>query len=124
MIDKLQKPKVFQLRFGTFCSIMNRYDIIVVNVFYNIIDVEPPQQHVEPKLHDIDNPFIQEVVASASKKPLLLNPITPTHIPSSRSHVHTPSRSTTNATVRPPNIFTLLDDNASTMSKEKDPPKK
>uniref|UniRef100_A0A6N2KAI7 Uncharacterized protein n=1 Tax=Salix viminalis TaxID=40686 RepID=A0A6N2KAI7_SALVM len=53
MIDKLQKTKVFQLRFGTFRSIMNRCDIIVANVFDDIIDVEPPQQHVESELHEL-----------------------------------------------------------------------
>ena len=91
MIDKLQKPKVFQLRFGTFRSIMNRCDIIVANVFDDIIDVEPPQQHVEPELHDIDVPFIEEATASASKKTLLLDPITPAHIPPLRAHADTPS---------------------------------
>ena len=62
---------------------MNRYDIIVVNVFDDIIDVEAPQQHVEPKLHDIDVPLTEQVPTSSSKKPLLLDPRTPTPIPPS-----------------------------------------
>ena len=95
MIDKLQKTKVFQLRFGTFRSIMNRCDIIVANVFDDIIDVEPSQQHVESEFHDTDVPFIKKVVASASKRPLLLHPITPAHISPSRAHADTPSQSQT-----------------------------
>ena len=93
MIEKLQKPNIFQLRFGTFRSIMNRCDIIVANVFDDIINIESPQQHVELELHNIDVKFIEEVVASASKKHLLLDPIMPTHIPPSRAHTDTPSQS-------------------------------
>ncbi|KAG5241489.1 replication protein DNA-binding [Salix suchowensis] len=91
MIDKLQKPKIFQLRFGTFRSIMNRCDIIVANVFDDIIEVESPQ-HVEPQLHDINVPLMEQASASSSAKPLLLDPITPTPIPPSRAHVVAPSQ--------------------------------
>ena len=92
MIDKLQKPKIFQLRFGTFRSVINRCDIIVSNVFDDIIEVDPPQ-HVQPELHDINVPFMKQASASSSAKPLLLNPITPTPIPPPRADVTTPSQS-------------------------------
>uniref|UniRef100_A0A6N2LHF7 Replication protein A 70 kDa DNA-binding subunit B/D first OB fold domain-containing protein n=1 Tax=Salix viminalis TaxID=40686 RepID=A0A6N2LHF7_SALVM len=90
MIDKLQKPKIFQLRFGTFRSVMNRCDIIVANVFDDIIEVESPQQHDEPKLHDLNVRFTSPQSASSSKEPLLLDPITPTPIQPSRADVNTP----------------------------------
>ena len=93
MIDKLQKPKIFQLRFRTFRSIMNRCDIIVANVFDDIIEVESPQQHLEPELHDINVPLMEQASASSSAKPLLLDPITPTPIPPPRADVTTPSQS-------------------------------
>ncbi|KAJ6361299.1 hypothetical protein OIU78_001861 [Salix suchowensis] len=101
-----------------------------------------PHQHVEPELHDIDVKFIEEAVADSSEKNLLLDPVTPSHIPPSRAYADTPSQSqaaikhlrfedetslkssTTDATAETPDIFPLLDDNALTMSKDKDPPKK
>uniref|UniRef100_A0A6N2NKL1 ATP-dependent DNA helicase n=1 Tax=Salix viminalis TaxID=40686 RepID=A0A6N2NKL1_SALVM len=70
MIDKLQKPKKFQLRFRTFRSIMNRCNIIVANVFDDIIEVESPQQHVEPEFHDINVLLMEQSSASSSAKPL------------------------------------------------------
>ena len=94
MIDKLQKPKIFQLRFGTFRSIMNRCDIIVANVFDDIIEVESPQQHAEPELHDLNVRLTGQHYASSSEEPLLLDPITPP-IPPSRTDVNTPSQSQT-----------------------------
>ncbi|KAF9667770.1 hypothetical protein SADUNF_Sadunf15G0058000 [Salix dunnii] len=108
------KTQVFQLRFRTFRSIMNHCDIIVANIFDDVIDGESLQQHVEPEFYDINVPFIKEVDAFASKKPLLLNPITLTHI----------SPSAIDSTAKALNILSLLDDNTSAMSKEKDPPKK
>ncbi|KAJ6739107.1 hypothetical protein OIU74_003966 [Salix koriyanagi] len=101
-----------------------------------------PQQHVEPTLHDIDVKFVEEAVADSSKKTLSLDPVTPSHIPPSRAYADTPSQSqaaakhqrfedetslkssATDATAETPDIFPLLDDNASTMSKDKDLPKK
>jgi replication factor A1 len=88
MIDKLQKPKIFQLRFGTFRSMMNRCDIIVTNVFDDITEVESPQ-HVAPELHDSNVPFIEQTSASSSLK----DPITPTPIPPSRANIASPSPS-------------------------------
>uniref|UniRef100_A0A6N2KS06 Replication factor A C-terminal domain-containing protein n=1 Tax=Salix viminalis TaxID=40686 RepID=A0A6N2KS06_SALVM len=143
MIDKLQKPKIFQLRFITFHLIMNRCDIIVANVFDDIIEVESPQQHVEPELHDINVPLMEQASASSSAKPLSLDPITPTPIPPSRAQVTTPSQSqtkkhllfeddtplkghilATNTTSEPPDVIPSLDPNASTMLKEDDQPNK
>ncbi|KAF9661387.1 hypothetical protein SADUNF_Sadunf19G0063500 [Salix dunnii] len=96
VIDKLQKLKVFQLRLGIFCSIMNRCAIIEHNKLLHV----------------------------PLKKPFILDPITLTPIPPSRAHVVTPSHSTIDATVGTPNIFSLLDHNASSMSKDDDLPKK
>uniref|UniRef100_A0A6N2KQP1 Uncharacterized protein n=1 Tax=Salix viminalis TaxID=40686 RepID=A0A6N2KQP1_SALVM len=141
MIEKLHKPKTFQLRFRTFCSIMNRCDIIAANVYHDIINVEPPQQHVEPEIHDINVLFMEQAATSSSKTPLLLDPLTLAPIPPSGAHVVPPSlsqtirhllfkdetplkSSATDATTRPPNIFPMLDHDASTMVKEDDPPKK
>uniref|UniRef100_A0A6N2M013 Replication protein A OB domain-containing protein n=1 Tax=Salix viminalis TaxID=40686 RepID=A0A6N2M013_SALVM len=138
MIEKLQKPKIFQLRFGTFRSVMNRCDIIVANVFDDIIDANSPQ-HVEPELHDINVPFMKQASASSSAKPLLLHPVTPTPIPPSIAHIATPSQSqtkkhllfeddtplqslTANTSAEPPIVIPLLDPSASTMPKEDDQP--
>uniref|UniRef100_A0A6N2MUX7 Replication factor A C-terminal domain-containing protein n=1 Tax=Salix viminalis TaxID=40686 RepID=A0A6N2MUX7_SALVM len=63
MINKLQKPKIFQLRFGTFRSMMNRCDIIVANVFDDITEVKSPQQHIAPELDDSNVPFIEQASA-------------------------------------------------------------
>ena len=95
MIDKLQKPKIFQLRFGTFRSVMNRCDIIVANVFDDIIEVQSPQQHAEPELHGLNVRLTEQHSASSSKEPLLFDPITPNPIPPSRADVNTPPQSKT-----------------------------
>uniref|UniRef100_A0A6N2MDD8 ATP-dependent DNA helicase n=1 Tax=Salix viminalis TaxID=40686 RepID=A0A6N2MDD8_SALVM len=89
MIDKLQKPKIFQLRFGTFRSMMNRCDIIVANVFDDITEVESPQQHITPELHDSNVPFMEQASASSSSK----DPVTPAPIPPSRADIASPSPS-------------------------------
>ncbi|KAG5240448.1 replication protein DNA-binding [Salix suchowensis] len=141
MIDKLQKPKIFQLRFGTFRSVMNRCDIIVANVFDDIVEVQSPQQHAEPELHGLNVRLTEQHSASSSKEPLLLDPITPTPIPPSRADVNTPPQSqtvrqllfedetpphssTTNTAVEPPSVIPLLNPSTSTISKEDDPPAK
>ncbi|KAF9669156.1 hypothetical protein SADUNF_Sadunf14G0078700 [Salix dunnii] len=79
--------------------------------------------------------------ASSSKKPLLLDPITPTLITPSRPDVSTPAQSqtmrqllfeddtplhssTTNTAAEPPTIIPSLNPSVSTMSKEDDPPAK
>ncbi|KAF9666437.1 hypothetical protein SADUNF_Sadunf16G0229300 [Salix dunnii] len=71
----------------------------------------------------------------------MLELITPTPIPSSRTHAATPSQSQTmkhllfeddtplqsstiNTIAKPPNVISLLDPNTSAMSKGDDPPKK
>ncbi|KAF9674372.1 hypothetical protein SADUNF_Sadunf10G0120500 [Salix dunnii] len=84
---------------------------------------------------------MEQVTASSSKKPLLLDPITPTPIPPSRAHTTTPSQSqamkhllfeddtplqssTANTATKSPIVIPSLDPDASTMSKDDDPPKK
>ncbi|KAF9688535.1 hypothetical protein SADUNF_Sadunf02G0207100 [Salix dunnii] len=105
---------------------------IVLNIFY---------MHVELELHDTEVLLTKQVTASSSKKPLMLDPITPTPIPPSRVHTNIPSQSqtmkhllfeddtplqssTTDTAVEPPNVIPLLDPDASAMSKDNDPPKK
>uniref|UniRef100_A0A6N2MFD4 ATP-dependent DNA helicase n=1 Tax=Salix viminalis TaxID=40686 RepID=A0A6N2MFD4_SALVM len=128
MIDKLQKPKIFQLRFGTFRSMMNRCDIIVANVFDDITEVESQQQHVEPELHDSNVPLMEQASASSSSK----DPVTPTPIPPFRADITTPSPShakkhlllATTTKAEPQDVIPLVDPSASTMPKEDDQAKK
>ncbi|KAF9666132.1 hypothetical protein SADUNF_Sadunf16G0197000 [Salix dunnii] len=97
--------------------------------------------NVEPGLHDINVPLTKRDSASSSRKPLLLEPITPAPIPPSKTQAATPSQSqtikhllfeddkplqssTTNIAAKPQKIIPLLDPTASTMSKGDDPPKK
>ncbi|KAJ6888084.1 hypothetical protein NC652_029185 [Populus alba x Populus x berolinensis] len=87
MIEKLNKDKIFQLRFGAFRSVVNRCDIIVTNVFDNIVTAEAPPLPDEPELHIVDVPLNNQAASSSSKVASPLDPTTPTPIPPSKTNV-------------------------------------
>ncbi|XP_024438550.1 uncharacterized protein LOC112323665 [Populus trichocarpa] len=88
MIEKLNKDKIFQLRFGAFRSVVNRCDIIVTNVFDDIVTAEAPPLPNEPELHIVDVPLNNQAASSSSKVVSPLDPTTPTPVPPSKTNVN------------------------------------
>nr|TKS10412.1 hypothetical protein D5086_0000083280 [Populus alba] len=75
------------LRFGAFRSVVNRCDIIVTNVFDDIVTAEAPPLPDEPELHIVDVPLNNQAASSSSKVASPLDPTTPTPIPPSKTNV-------------------------------------
>jgi replication factor A1 len=88
MIEKLNKDKIFQLRFGAFRSVVNRCDIIVINVFDDIVTAKAPPLLDEPERHIVDVPLNNQAVSSSSKVASPLDPTTPTPIPPSKTNAN------------------------------------
>ena len=77
MIEKLNKDKILQLRFGVFRSVVNHCDIIVINIFDDIITTEAQHLPVEPELHVVDIPLNDQAASLSSKVASSLDPTTP-----------------------------------------------
>jgi replication factor A1 len=88
MIEKLNKDKIFQLRFRAFRSVVNRCDIIVTNVFDDIVTAEAPPLPDEPELHIVDVPLNNQAASSSSKVASPLDPTTPTPVPPSKTNAN------------------------------------
>ncbi|KAL9390230.1 hypothetical protein Peur_018835 [Populus x canadensis] len=132
MIEKLNKDKIFQLRFGAFRSVVNRCDIIVTNVFDNILTAEAPPLPDEPELHIIDVPLNNQAASSSSKVVSPLDPTTPTPVPPSKTNVNfsqQPQLSPeqpymVDVVADPQGGFAPLDRDTSTIAEANDPPSK
>jgi replication factor A1 len=88
MIEKLNKDKIFQLRFGVFCSVVNHCDIIAINIFDDIITTEAPYLPVEPELHVFDIPLNNQAASSSSKVASPLDPTTSSPVPPSKTNAN------------------------------------
>ena len=88
MIEKLNKDKIFQPRFGAFHLVVNRCDIIVTNVFYDSVTTEAPPLPDELELHIVDVPLNNQAASSSSKVASPLDPTTPTPIPPSKTNAN------------------------------------
>jgi replication factor A1 len=88
MIEKLNKDKIFQLRFGVFCSVVNHCDIIAINIFDDIITTEAPYLPVEPELHVVDIPLNNQAASSSSKVASPLDPTTSSPVPPSKTNAN------------------------------------
>ena len=87
-IEKLNKDKIFQLRFGAFRSVVNRCDIIVTNVFDDIVTAEAPPLPAEPELYIVDVPLNDQAASSSSKVAFSLDLTTPTPVPPSKTNAN------------------------------------
>jgi len=79
------KEKIFQLRFGVFRSVVNHCDIIVINIFDDIITTEAQHLPVEPELHVVDIPLNDQAASLSSKVASSLDPTTPWPVPPSKT---------------------------------------
>jgi replication factor A1 len=88
MIEKLNKDKIFQLRFGAFRSVVNHCDIIVTNVFDDIVTAEAPPLPAEPELHIVDVPLNDQAASSSFKVAFPLDLTTPTPVQPSKTNAN------------------------------------
>ena len=88
VIENLNKDKIFQLRFGAFCSVVNFCDIIVTNVFDDIVTAEAPQLPAEPELHVVDIPLNDQAASSSSKVAFSLDLTTPSTVLPSKTNAN------------------------------------
>jgi replication factor A1 len=86
MIEKLNKDKIFQLRFGAFWSVVNRCDIIITNVFDDIVTTKAPPLPDEPELHIVDVLFNNQTASSSFKVASPLDQTTLTLVPPSKTN--------------------------------------
>jgi replication factor A1 len=82
------KEKIFQLRFGVFLSVVNHCDIIVINVFDDIVTAEAPHLSTEPELHVVDIPLNGQAASSSSKIASSLDPTTSSPVPPSKTNAN------------------------------------
>jgi replication factor A1 len=88
MIEKLNTDKIFQLRFGAFRSVVNHCEIIVTNVFDDIVTAKAPHLPAEPELHVVDIPLNDQATLSSSKVASPLDPTIPSPVPPSKTNVN------------------------------------
>ena len=82
------KEKIFQLRFGVFLSVVNHCDIIVINVFDDIVTAEAPHLSTELELHVVDIPLNGQAASSSSKIASSLDPTTSSPVPPSKTNAN------------------------------------
>jgi replication factor A1 len=88
MIEKLNKDKILQLRFGVFRLVVNHCNIIVINIFDDIVTTEAPHLPVEPDLHVVDISLNDQAASSSSKVASPLDPTRPSPVPPSKTNAN------------------------------------